>query len=273
LNSNANENGWAWGINNRGQVVGYISTPQLTYATLYEHGQVTNLGALSGGTGVSLGFGINDFGDVVGASTIANGNYVPFLHRHGNMERLGSTDGTLSEALAINDSGRIVGFIDRGAREYRAFIFENGSLIPLDTLGGLQSQALGINNRGQIVGFRTLSDGQQHAFLYEAGLTKDLVGGVRSHAQGINDGGEIVGQSTDDTGLPTAFLWTPNTGLVDLNNYVANLSDGTLPGFTKLFKAHGINRFGNIAASGNYYDGNRTIQAACLLCRVYGSNE
>jgi probable HAF family extracellular repeat protein len=94
---------------------------------------------------------------------------------------------------------------------------------------------------------------------------KDLGGGIRSHAQGVNDLGEIVGQSTDDSNLPTAFLWTTKTGLLDLNNCVINLSDGTFPGFTKLFKAHGINGLGNIAASGDYFDGSRTIQAACLL--------
>jgi probable HAF family extracellular repeat protein len=96
---------------------------------------------------------------------------------------------------------------------------------------------------------------------------KDLGGGVRSLAQGINDVGEIVGQSTDNNGLPTAFLWTPKTGLIDLNNYIENLSEGSTPGFIKVFQANDINGPGNIAASGNYFDGNKTIQAACLLLR------
>jgi probable HAF family extracellular repeat protein len=176
--------------------------------------------------------------------------------------------GPWAQALAINDHGQIVGFFALAAGQYRAFLFQNSNLIDLGTLGGSQSQAHGINNRGQIVGFSSVSNGDQHAFLYEDGLMKDLGGGVRSLAQGINDAGEIVGQSTDEDGLPTACLWTPKTGLMDLNNYIENLSDGTTPGFTRLFHANDINGPGNIAASGNYFDGHKTIQAACLLLRT-----
>jgi probable HAF family extracellular repeat protein len=272
LNSDANEIGWAWGVNNHGQVVGHTANAQYTYAFRSQDSQITNLGTLCGHTGASHGLGINDLGDIVGASTIANGNYVPFLHRNGNMQRLGSISGTMSQALAINNRGQIVGLVSVATGKYRAFLAENGSLVDLGTLGGSQSQALGINNRGQIVGFSTLSNGQQHAFLYENGVMKDLGGGIRSHAQGVNDVGEIVGQSTDDRNSPTAFLWTTKTGLLDLNDYVINLSDGTSPGFTKLSEAHAINGRGNIAASGDYFDGSRTIQAACLL-RVRGEEQ
>jgi probable HAF family extracellular repeat protein len=99
LNSNTSETGRACGINNRGQVVGHT-----TCAFIYQDGRITKLGALSGCTGASLGIGINYLGEIVGASSISNGDYIPFLYRHGSMKQLGSILGPLSQALAINDS-------------------------------------------------------------------------------------------------------------------------------------------------------------------------
>ena len=82
--------------------------------------------------GVSLAFGINDSGEIVGTTTIANGNYVPFLYRNGIMTRLGMTSGGLAEALAINNLGQIVGI---GITASGAFLYQNGSFIDLGTLG------------------------------------------------------------------------------------------------------------------------------------------
>jgi probable HAF family extracellular repeat protein len=51
-----------------------------------------------------MGFGINDSGDIVGASTVANGGsgYLPFVYRNGIMTQLGITSNALAEALAIS---------------------------------------------------------------------------------------------------------------------------------------------------------------------------
>jgi probable HAF family extracellular repeat protein len=259
---------WATGINHYGQIVGYASNSQTNYAFLFQGGSLKNLGSLSGPTGVSMGFGINDSGQIVGTSTLANGSYVPFLYRNGIVTQLGSTSGSLAEALAINNLGQIVGI---GVTQSGAFLYQNGSFIDLGTLGGSggtfsSSQALAINNLGQIVGFSHLASGRTHAFLYANGVMKDL-GGNRSTGFGINDKSEVVGQDIDENGLPFAFLYTKKAGLVNLNNYVVNLSNGTTTGFTSVAYASSINTQGDIAGLGNYFNGTTTIQAGILLIK------
>jgi probable HAF family extracellular repeat protein len=251
---------WAWGINHYEQITGYIANSQTNYAFLYQRGNLTNLGSLSGPAGVSLAFGINDSGAIVGSSTIANGSYVPFLYQNAIMSELGTNFG--GTALAINNQKQIVGYSGS-----HAFLYQNGSFIDLGTLGGSESQAYAINDLNQVVGLSFLASGERHAFLYKNGVMKDL-GGVGSWALGINDTGEIVGQTQDSSNAATAFLYTGKTGLVDLNDHVMNLGNGTTPGFTRLFTAFAINKNGNIVGVGNYFNGTKTIQAGFLLKRI-----
>jgi probable HAF family extracellular repeat protein len=110
-----------------------------------------------------------------------------------------------------------------------------------------------------------------HAFLYENGVMKDLDGTsswASSWAFGINDKGEVVGQATDANRIPLAFLYTPTKGLVNLNNYVVNLSNGTTAGFTSVANGFAINKNGDIAGLGLYFNGTKTIEAGCLLKRI-----
>jgi probable HAF family extracellular repeat protein len=62
----------AYGINNRGQVVGYSTTASGEYhAFLWEDGEMTDLGTLGGA--YSVAYGINSRGQVVGYSASASG--------------------------------------------------------------------------------------------------------------------------------------------------------------------------------------------------------
>jgi probable HAF family extracellular repeat protein len=241
------------GINHYGQIVGFVGNAQTTYAFLYQRGTLTNL---SGPTAVSLAFGINDLGEVVGISTaVATG---AFLYRNGNMTAIAPG----FSPLAINNLGQIVGYTAH------AVLYQNGLLLDLGTLGGSTSQAWAINNIGQIVGFSLTATGEEHSFLYDNGVMKDLGGGGASIAQGINDNGEVVGQGTDANRIPFAFLYTSTKGLVNLNNYVVNLSNGTTTGFMNVANASSINKQGDIAGLGNYFNGTKTIQAGFLLKRI-----
>lgn len=102
-------------INNLGMIVGglYIGPfntyPRKTAPFIYSNGVVTQLGTLGGALGV------NDFGEVVGISILADGiSYRAFRYLNGVLEDLNSlidpqSGWVLLDARAINNQGQIVG--------------------------------------------------------------------------------------------------------------------------------------------------------------------
>ena len=177
--------GIAVAINDRGQVAGEsggCSTFNVTsgyylspvHALLWDHGNVTNLGSLGGAFG-NQAHGINNRGEVVGASDLA-GDAV--FHGFVWSQSTGMRDviplpgDTYSYALAINDAGEVVGLsIDSSFTYLRAFIVMNGvptdlnTLIPADSPLQLQT-ACGINFRGEITGLAVeKSTGQYRGYL------------------------------------------------------------------------------------------------------------
>ncbi len=81
----------------------------------------TDLGTL-GGTS-SQAFGINDHGQVVGQSRLANGQLRAFLWEDGAMTDLGTLGGTFSLARGINDLGQVVGRSTLANGESRATLW------------------------------------------------------------------------------------------------------------------------------------------------------
>ena len=199
--------GMAWGINDRGQVVGTLASGN---AFVWANGKMTDFGTL----GVCCGSearAINDRGQVVG-NCFANANGSPschaFLWENGEMTALF----TLDQAFGINDRGQVVGTSNQGNGTSHAALWENGETIDLGTLGGccntgpISSEARGINNRGQVVGSSYTAGPDTtglHGFLWEDGVMTDLgslgadaSGRVWVTAVGINESGQVVGQST-----------------------------------------------------------------------------
>ena len=66
---------WAYGVNDRGQVVGssYVPGGFYPHAVLWDHGTITDLGTLPGGT-QSEARAISDRGRIVGQSYDATGH-------------------------------------------------------------------------------------------------------------------------------------------------------------------------------------------------------
>ena len=121
-------------INNRGQVAGVsaMSGNTTTHAFLWtrERGKMLDLGTLSGDVN-SAALGINDRGDVVGASLGAagpiHGNPRAFLWRNGMMTDLNdlipaNSPLHLLTAFGINDAGEIVGFGVTNTGDLHAFL-------------------------------------------------------------------------------------------------------------------------------------------------------
>ena len=183
-----------------------------------------SLGTLGGV--FSSAVAMNDFGQVAGTSTNANGTERPSRSTPNGVPvqlfDLGSLDQTESAAGGINNSGEVVVRTVQGSHSRAFRSSANGSpisLTDLGTLGGTNSQAWGINASGQVAGgsdgpgdlfgraFRSSPSGSPVALTDLGTLGGPAVGTA------INDAGQVVGDS-DVTPLGIqdirAFISTPN---------------------------------------------------------------
>ena len=154
-----------------------------------------------GGTN-SAANGINDRGQIVGASLTASESFHAVLWQGGVIYDLGTLGGESSTAFAINNRGQVVGESQTAAGDTQRLPVE-----ARDHTGGAFtcSVAGSINNRGQVVGANFItSSGQSRAFVWQDGVMTALdESDGSSSALGINARGDIAGQI-----LPTgAVLW------------------------------------------------------------------
>jgi probable HAF family extracellular repeat protein len=152
---------FAYGINGLNEVVGML---QNNHAFLFRHAHMIDLGALDG-QDFSYALGINDNGDVVGASLAAGGNVHAFLYSNSAMMDLGTLYGESSAAIAINRYGVIVGESDSAAFIYKDGVMTNlNSLIPAASGVHLHT-AFSVNDSRQIACHGSYRSGVTHAFL------------------------------------------------------------------------------------------------------------
>lgn len=275
---------WRRGIQRRGRraiLAGALGLGLASLAQAQVEWSIKDLGTL-GGT-FSIAQGINDSGQVVGQSSIADGpNLHAFLYDGSALVDLG---GTYSGALDINSAGQVIGSNSLDRHTFSPFIYQKGAmqdfvdvsgiawglnnamqvvgsfhvgdnqhaflyrddiLYDLGTLGGSRSVAMDINNSGLVVGGSAMrGSASDHAFLYRNRRMFDLgtLGGTYSMAYAINDQAQVVGESTTAGGDSHAFITFFN-GLRDL---------GTLGG--DYSQALGINNTGQVVGASNLVPG------------------
>jgi probable HAF family extracellular repeat protein len=254
-------NGYAAGVNNWGEVVGWAENtthdstcvpPQVLQfeAVIWgpESGQLRQLAPLHGDPD-SAATAINDRGQVVGISGICGVAVGEFSARHallwenGQPIDLGSFGGVAwNTPTAINNQGQIVGFADLpgdqdGSLNPIAFIWtkDRGIQKLLPFPGDANSLAWGINERGQAVGQSIDASGNSRAVLWQEGMPIDLNARIPADsplfltiANDINERGEIAGQGcVPAAGVCSneapAFLLIPHGGGADSKGAAAQV--------------------------------------------------
>ena len=233
--------GFAAGVNDRGQVVGWAETPVhdptcnapqvLQFRAVMwdtKSGTKRELPPLPGDS-TSAATGINNRGQAVGISgecDIAVGQLSAqhsVLWENGTVIDIGDLGGDAWHTpMDIDDAGDVVGFSNpKGVIGIdfnpHAFLWtKSGGILDLRTLpGDANSQGLGVNSSLQVVGVS--SGATNRAFLWENGVMQDLNSLVGPNfpdvlivAQHINEDGVIVGRAVlHGTTRQVAFVATP----------------------------------------------------------------
>jgi probable HAF family extracellular repeat protein len=248
----------AYGVNNRGQAVGFRLDRDYDRPVLWDKGVLTFLPTLAHPGGIARA--INELGEVVGDGRDAAGHIRPFIYRGGVTRDLGTPNSDDSGvAWDINDSGQVVGYGYTQPGSHHALLWYKGQRTDLGTLSGTD-YALpdAINNKGQIVGDSyTRSSNVYEAWIWERGRMRSLgISATRSWAHDINERSQIVGsfQATSDYSSARAYLWERGV-LTKL---------GTFPGGGWSY-ASAINNHGHIV--GGATDASGTTHAVMWLTK------
>ncbi len=207
-------------INNHGQITGTSSLGNSFDNAAFRYvnkpnAELENL--THGNRGAGRGFGINDFGVVVGDCTRSirdDDVRRASLFSNNTVTDLGilPAAGSYSRATGINNTGYVAGVAAHAldSEKSRAFVWSKlTGMQDIGTLGGPYAQALAINDRGVITGGSTLANSDDpdtaHAFIYQLpsnprrpGVMRDLgtLGGEYSYGTSINAASHVVGYST-----------------------------------------------------------------------------
>lgn len=224
----ANANSAAFGVNDRGQAVGWTTrfgadgSVVGTHATLWSGGvnhQLPGLGGLE-----SQALAINEQGQIAGWSYTGVGfERHATLWQGGQLIDLGAAGGRESWANAINDHGVVAGAASVGDDYARAAVWIDGQASVLDSLGPdwRTTIAYGINNAGVVVGtsletstgdfYATLWNGTRATNLNSFLSAADAQSGWRvAQAFGINERGWITGVAYNSLTYETsAYIMAP----------------------------------------------------------------
>jgi probable HAF family extracellular repeat protein len=224
LPNNRSAGSEAYGINDRGQVMGWSSTnPVDGYARGYPHAFLWDRGVMQDyGTPVPTRFtSILSFGNInAGGAFVGTFTSYPtpraVLWVDGTVQDLGTLGGPTAAATAVNNRGQVVGTSLLATAGQHAFLWENGVMSDLGTLGGRDSRAFAINQRGQVAGYAEDAAGVWHVFLWQQGVMQDLgtVGDRPGFFAAVNDLGDVAG-ATGESGFFSSHGALQDLGAAD----------------------------------------------------------
>ena len=240
------DNGFATGVNNKDQVIGWAETsyqdptcnpPQVLQFLPYVYDVKTEkIDALQVYPGDSDGTAdtINDKGQIAGISGICSNavggasaiHAVFWQDQNSTPIDMGNLGGEAwNTPNSMNSKGEVVGFGNPSGDQNAPFNpiafywSQDKGMVNLGTLDPFpNSIAYAINNHGLIVGQGlNLSTGASHAFIYQDGFMTDLNSLMIGHksltllyANDVNDEGVIAGGAIDaKTGVVSAFVAVP----------------------------------------------------------------
>jgi uncharacterized membrane protein len=210
----------AWGINPRGDIVGFYLKAGVTHGFLLSGGNFSPIDYP--GANSSVANAINASGDIAGSYVLAGVTH-GFLLSGGNYSTVDISayvpGAKSSEVLGIGDNGDLVGDYSLtnttpccGAGGSHGFLLSGGHFIQVDFPGPgvILTYASGINPEGSIVG--AYSDGKSHGYLFAHDnyipLPYPEATTTFMNALGINARGQIVGRYVDG-GHSHGYVKTP----------------------------------------------------------------
>ena len=154
------------GINNHGDIVGWVEINRDIFGLLIRGGQVTLIDAPQSGGNSTQAFGVNDARDVVGCYDPAGTIFVSdgFLWRNGSFTVLRVPNAPVTCALDINNRGTIVGIYSDTAHVQHGFVLRDGRYTTIDIPDSIQTQVHSINDAGDIAGLYVSRLARRFAF-------------------------------------------------------------------------------------------------------------
>jgi probable HAF family extracellular repeat protein len=173
------DGGTARGINNKGQIVGYVDSDGVLNETIVNTAilwekdasgtyKLTNLGTF--GAEQATVRDINDAGSIIGSTSSGTGTTAtstPFILRDGEFTAIGSLGGKTGSTNGINQFGDVVGASQIASGTNHAYTWNGGVLADLNNLVSTPltyngaavtlTSATGVNNFGDIIATGTYS--------------------------------------------------------------------------------------------------------------------
>ena len=171
----------------------------------------------------SYGTGINDFGQVVGWSTVRSPEgFIDFgggfiWMRWSGLLALTSLGIPLQYPAAINLRGEIVGSAPVAGYRHVGLFVPGAGVTDL-TPGTVHASPVDMNERGEIAAnFRVASETRAHYYSQATGwIDIGTFGGAYSRAHALNNRGEVVGEAQTVDGSYHAFVWSRTHGMRSL---------------------------------------------------------